>query len=117
MEALRSWPASLLDGLQRLRQDLVALVRKEASSLAAIDPIDQEGAHNLIHFIAFHQRNHPGLITALRERGLSSLEGFDAHLAASLEVVIRALRHLAGGSASGDPQGDTVLEGPSPTRG
>ncbi|MEB3157475.1 MAG: hypothetical protein VKO26_08585 [Cyanobacteriota bacterium] len=56
MKAPRPWPVSLLDDLRRLRRDLVALEH-------------QESARNRIHFIAVHQRNHPGLITALRERG------------------------------------------------
>ncbi len=116
MGAPRPWPVSLLDDLRRLRQHLGALELKEGPSLAAVAPAYRESARNLIHFIAFHQSDHPGLITALRERGLSSLEGCDAHLAASLEAVIRALRLQEGASAGVDPEPDTPLDGPSPRR-
>lgn len=68
--------------------------RQEAHTLASIAPCYGLSARNLLHFIAFHRSNHPGLVTALRERGLSSLEGCDAHLAASLGAVIRVLEQL-----------------------
>jgi pyruvate kinase len=107
---------SLLDDLRRLCHDLVALEHTEASSLAAVAPGYQESARNLIHFIAFHQSNHPGLITALRERGLSSLDGCDAHLAASLRAVIRALMQLEGEPARAVDEEDIRLDGPGPAR-
>ncbi|MFN9622192.1 MAG: pyruvate kinase [Cyanobacteriota bacterium] len=103
---------SLLDDLRRLRERLLALEQREASTLAAIAPAYRESARNLLHFIAFHQSNHPGLISALRERGLSSLEGCDGHLAASLGAVIQVLEHLEGEAAGPGP----VLAGPSHRR-
>ena len=95
---------SLLDDLRRLREDLVAMERQEASTLAAIAPAYGPSASNLLHFIAFHRSNHPGLVTALRERGLSSLEGCDGHLAASLGAVIGVLEHLEGQPPLPNPQ-------------
>lgn len=80
--------------------------QREAATLASIAPPYRESARNLLHVIAFHQRNHPGLVTALRERGLSSLEGCEGHLAASLGAVIRALEHLEGETAQPDPLAD-----------
>jgi len=105
-------PLSLLDDLRKLREHLVAMEEREADTLASIAPPYRESARNLLHFIAFHQSNHPGLVTALRERGLSSLEGCDGHLAASLGAVITALERLEGESAKGDPR----PEGPSHRR-
>ena len=95
---------SLLDDLRRLREDLAAIERQEASTLAAIAPAYGPSARNLLHFIAFHRSNHPGLVTALRERGLSSLEGCDGHLAASLGAVIHVLEHLETEPPLPDPQ-------------
>ncbi|MEB3319298.1 MAG: pyruvate kinase [Cyanobacteriota bacterium] len=102
----------LLDDLRRLRERLVALEDQEAGTLAAIAPSYQESARNLLHCIAFHQSNHPGLVTALRERGLSSLEGCEGHLAASLAAVIRVLAQLEGETADGEDP----LRGPSHRR-
>jgi pyruvate kinase len=104
---------SLLDDLRRLRQRLVALEQREADTLASIAPPYRESARNLLHFIAFHQSNHPGLVTALRERGLNSLEGCDGHLAASLGAVIQVLEQLEGAA----PEPGPVLEGPGHRRG
>ncbi len=102
-------PVSLLDDLRRLRERLVDLEQREADTLASIASPYQESARNLLHFIAFHQSNHPGLISALRERGLSSLEGCDGHLAASLGAVIQVLERL-----DGEPPGPgPVPDGPS----
>ncbi len=75
---------TLLADLRRLRHDLAAIERRERHTLASISPAYSLSARNLLHVIAFHAANHPGLATALRERGLSSLEDCDAHLAASL---------------------------------
>ncbi len=90
---------SLLDDLRQLRQHLVDLERMQAATLATIAPPYRESARNLLHCIAFHQHNHPGLVTALRERGLSSLEGCEGHLAASPGAVISVLAHLEGAPA------------------
>ncbi len=83
--------------------------RQEALALASLAPAYRLSALNLLHAIAFHRSNHPGLVTALRERGLSSLEGCDAHLAASLGAVIHALEHLSDEPPHPGPQ----LGGPS----
>ena len=112
MEQPLARPVSLLDDLRRLREHLVALEEREAETLASIAPPYRESARNLLHVIAFHQSNHPGLVSALRERGLSSLEGCEAHLAASLGAVIRVLEHLEGETAGPDP----LWEAPSHRR-
>ncbi len=100
---------SLLAELRRLQDDLVAMERQEAHTLASIAPAYRLSACNLLHFIAFHRSNHPGLVTSLRERGLSSLEGCDGHLAASLGAVIRVLEQLEGQA----PQALPLPGGPS----
>jgi pyruvate kinase len=98
---------TLLADLRRLRHDLAAIERRERHTLASISPAYSLSARNLLHVIAFHAANHPGLATALRERGLSSLEDCDAHLAASLAAVIRVVERLEGEATSSDlePQG------------
>ena len=69
---------------------------EERATLAAIAPRFQASAINLLHFIAFHRNNHPGLQMAMREAGLCSLGGCDGHLHASLSTVIGVLQKLEG---------------------
>lgn len=104
---------SLLHDLRRLRQKLADLEEGEADTLASIAPPYRESARNLLHFIAFHQSNHPGMVAALRERGLSTLEGCEGHLAASLGAVIQVLEQLEGEAPGDGP----VPEGPGVSRG
>jgi pyruvate kinase len=87
---------SLADGdlireLEALRAYLLAFEDECAQWLAPVQPCYRESARNLLHFIAFHRHDHPGLQRQLRERGLSSLEGCDGHLLASLNAVIERL--------------------------
>lgn len=89
----------LIQLLEGLRNDLLAFERDCAHWLTPVQPHYRESACNLLHFIAFHRHNHPGLQRQLRERGLSSLEGCDGHLLASLSAVISRL--ASGGRASG----------------
>lgn len=100
---------TLLSDLRKLRQDMVAMERQEARTLASIAAPFDLSARNLLHFIAFHRTNHPGLLSALRERGLSSLEGCDGHLAASLGAVIHVLEQLEHQPPLANPE----PEGPS----
>ncbi|MCP9929154.1 pyruvate kinase [Cyanobium sp. CH-040] len=91
---------SLADGdlireLEGLRTDLLAFEDACARWLDPVQPCYRESARNLLHFIAFHRHDHPGLQRQLRERGLSSLEGCDGHLLASLNAVIERLTAAA----------------------
>lgn len=91
--------AGLIQLLEGLHSDLLAFERDCAHWLAPVQPHYRESARNLLHFIAFHRHNHPGLQRQLRERGLSSLEGCDGHLLASLSAVMSRL--ASGGRTSG----------------
>jgi len=86
----------LLDELQALRDAMDRIEIEEQATLASIAPRFQASAINLLHFIAFHRNNHPGLQLAMREAGLCSLGGCDGHLYASLSTVIRVLQKLQG---------------------
>jgi len=86
----------LLDELKTLREAMERIEIEEQATLAAIAPRFQASATNLLHFIAFHRNNHPGLPMAMREAGLCSLEGCDGHLHASLSTVIGVLQKLDG---------------------
>ena len=86
----------LLDELKTLRDAMDHIEIEEQATLAAIAPRFQASAINLLHFIAFHRHNHPGLQMAMREAGLCSLGGCDGHLHASLSTVIGVLQKLEG---------------------
>jgi pyruvate kinase len=85
-----------LDELKTLRDAMERIEIEEQVTLAAIAPRFQASAINLLHFIAFHRNNHPGLQLAMREAGLCSLGGCDGHLHASLSTVIGVLQKLEG---------------------
>jgi pyruvate kinase len=85
-----------LDELKTLLDAFDRIEIEEQATLAAIAPRFQTSAINLLHFIAFHRNNHPGLQLAMREAGLCSLGGCDGHLHASLSTVIGVLQRLAG---------------------
>jgi pyruvate kinase len=86
----------LLEELNSLRDAMDRIEIEEQAMLAAIAPRFQASATNLLHFIAFHRNNHPGLQMAMREAGLCSLGGCDGHLYASLSTVIGVLQKLQG---------------------
>ncbi len=81
----------LMAELFALRDAMLRIEADEADTLASVAPACRDSARNLLHFIVFHSRAHPGLARALRDRGLSSLIGCDAHLLASVTAVIEAL--------------------------
>jgi len=86
----------LLDELKTLRDALDRIEIEERATLASIAPRFLASAINLLHFIAFHRNNHPGLQMAMRQAGLCSLGGCDGHLHASLSTVIGVLHKLEG---------------------
>jgi pyruvate kinase len=77
--------------LQQLRRSMLELEQAESSLLQEVTPAYRASARNLLHFIAFHRSAHPGLQAALRQRGLSSLEGCDPHLLHAITAVLDRL--------------------------
>ncbi|TVS03071.1 MAG: pyruvate kinase [Cyanobium sp. PLM2.Bin73] len=102
----------LIHQLEALRNYLLAFEHDCADWLTPVQPHYRESARNLLHFIAFHRHNHPGLQRQLREWGLSSLEGCDGHLLASLNAVLSRL--ASGGLAAGD---QSCVAAASPSHG
>ena len=104
----------LLAALLELRQQLHAMEQEQAPSLAAVAEAYRASARNLLHFIAFHRHNHPGLQAALRQRGLSTLAGCDPHLLASLNSLIAVVQTLLGPPASAAAQDPDSEPGDAP---
>lgn len=89
--------------LLALRQQLLAFERQQAPLLEAVAESCRPSARNLLHFIAFHRHNHPGLQARLRRHGLSTLAGCDPHLLASLTTLIEVVGTLLGQAGDGAP--------------
>jgi pyruvate kinase len=93
--------------LLELRRQLLGFEQEQAALVAAVAPLYRSSARNLLHFVAFHRRNHQlhnqrSLQTALRQRGLSTLAGCEPHLLASLSTLIGVVETLSG-PPSGTP--------------
>lgn len=99
--------------LRSLHQRMLDLERQEGSLLQGVQPHYQSSARNLLHFIAFYRQLHPGLQRALRQRGLSTLEGCDGHLLHTLTAVLAHLDAPPVGEA-GDSAAASGVEAPEP---
>lgn len=78
------------------------LEQVHAEDIAAVDPIHQPDAVNLVHYLALRQTDVRRLQRKLSVRGLSSLGRSEPHVLASIEAVRRELRD---GPSSGAPSG------------
>lgn len=86
----------LRSALHKLRRTLLNQERRERGRLEAVDPHYRTSARNLLHFLAFRRGEHGALQRALRLRGLSSLEGCEAHLLPTLSAVLHQLGAAGG---------------------
>lgn len=98
--------------LLALRQQMIAFEQQQASVLTSVAECYLASARNLLHFIAFHRHNHPGLQARLRRHGLSTLAGCDPHLLASINTLIAVVGTLQGQAKAGrpDPQEPPLAE-------
>lgn len=95
-------PAELLTELLDLLRQLLDFEREQAQLLESVVEPYRASARNLLHCIAFHRHNHPGLQQCLRDHGLSTLAGCDPHLLDSLLTLISVVRTLLGQPAGPD---------------
>lgn len=85
-----------LRGVQRLQRDAVALEQAFAGVIRHTAEARRDSVRNLLHYLAVRQRDIRPLQNDLAALGLSSLGRMEAHVLASLEAVLDALRHLCG---------------------
>jgi len=78
--------------LEELEHAMLNQERLQRERLDAAHPRYRGQARNLLHLLAFQSGDHGELQRALRRRGLSSLEGCEAHLLATLRAVLHQLR-------------------------
>ena len=86
----------LLSELTTLRAQALAREEQHAAMLARVHPEHRASAANLLHYLALRQHELRPLQQRLTEIGLSSLGRSEAHVLATLDAVISALRALAG---------------------
>jgi len=88
--------------LRRLARDVAQLAvelrlaeRKARARIDAVDPTFELSARNLVRYLALRRHDRRALQRSLAERGLSSLGRAEQWVAATVELVARAVRGLA----------------------
>ena len=85
----------LIEQLETLYEQAVALEKKFASTLQKTAPEFKNSAKNLLHYLALRQNDIRELQQQLAEIGLSSLGRAEGHVLASLQAVRKQLCFLA----------------------
>ena len=101
--------------LRAIHDRALALETKYEADLAHVHPDFQEGARNLVHYLALRKADTHELRNNLRRLGLSSLEFAERNVLGSIEAVELALARLSGGGDA-DPEARTeALQRRNPT--
>ncbi|MFZ4639338.1 MAG: pyruvate kinase [Nodosilinea sp.] len=85
-----------LRSVSQLRHEALLAEQEYATVLARIAPDLRESAYNLVHYLAVRRHDLRDLQSDLRQLGLSSLGRLEAHVMATLQVVLKTLYALAG---------------------
>ena len=93
--------------LRAIHDRALALETKYEADLAQVHPDFQEGARNLVHYLALRKADTHELRNNLRRLGLSSLEFAERNVLGSIEAVELALARLSGG---GDANPESLTE-------
>jgi pyruvate kinase len=88
--------ADLAATLAELRDAMVAAETDRAEEIAAVPAARRSSAINLVHYLALRGRDERELQVRLADLGLSSLGRSEAHVAATIEAVQRALASMRG---------------------
>jgi len=83
-------------GVEALRQAAIAAEQEFSGELDAVAPSLRESAYNLVHYLAVRRHDVRDLQDDLARLGLSSLGRLEAHVMASLQAVLQAIRALRG---------------------
>ena len=84
------------DALQSIHDHAIALEDRYADELANVHPEFREGAHNLVHYLAFRELDTQVLRDSLRRLGLYSLAHAERNVLGSVGAVQRAVDALTG---------------------
>lgn len=86
----------LISELTSLRREMIHLEASGADLLDGISPAYAPSARNLLHYLAFRQRDLRGLQEKLVELGLSSLGRAEGSVMAAVDAVVGALHRMEG---------------------
>lgn len=86
----------LVAELRQLRSTMLALARRHAERLGAVDPQQRDSAVNLVHYLALRKVDMRALQSRLALLGLSSLGRSEPHVLASVDKVLGLLHAMAG---------------------
>lgn len=87
--------------LEEVRADLLDAENRFRADLGVVHSDHIDSATNLLHYVAFRQRDLRETQLTLSEMGLSSLGRAEGHVLAAVEVVLRNLRVHAGVDVQG----------------
>ena len=85
----------VLQGVEQLREQTLALERDLVELLQKTSPMCRESAYNLAHYLGVRQIDIRSLQRELTQLGLSSLGVIEAHVMAALNAVLRTLYSLS----------------------
>jgi len=88
------------DQLREIHDRAKALETKYEAELAGVHPAFNEGARNLVHYLALRKSYTHDLREKLRRLGLSSLAHAERNVLGSIEAVQKAIDHLVSGYAA-----------------
>ena len=88
--------ATLIDEIQAVRGDMLRLIEESQDALEEVHPHHQASARNLLHYLAFRNRDLRPLQARLAEAGVSSLGRAESHVLSAVDAVLKVLRCLVG---------------------
>ena len=100
--------AELLIEVERLRAECLEIEKREAATLAEVNPAHQASARNLLHYLSLRRRDVRRLQPRLGALGLTSLGRTEAHVLSTLEAVIANLRRISGSPDVAPAQSNAV---------
>ena len=92
--------ASLIEDLERLRDDVVRLAASREAEVEALPEERRESARNLLRYIAMRRHDLRPLQERLAHIALSSIGRSESNVLATLDSVLHNLRVLSGQAAS-----------------
>ena len=101
--------------LRSTREQAIALEEKYADELAGVHPEFEEGARNLVHYLAWREVETQSLRDSLRRLGLYSLAHAERNVLGSIAAVQRALDSLTGDGRFDEAALATALQTRNPT--
>ncbi len=85
----------MIKQLGGIREEMLCFAGQLKESFRGLDPVYEESAKNLLHYLAFRRHDLRALQSELAELGLSSLGRSESHVLATVDAVLLTLSRLA----------------------